>query len=163
MILLYGIDEDSPISLVKDELANAGADYCFLNQRDIFNSSIECTVSEKKTAEITIHSPGLTIDFSHVTAAYARPYNFMDYAEMKGKSSDDPLAIAAIGFENQLMSCLDASDGLIVNKSEPSASNNSKPYQLSVIKEVGLNIPETYITNEPAGRLEQPFRSPGGC
>src|ERR1041385_6912485 len=128
MILLYGIYEDSPISLVKDELENAGADYCFLNHRNIFSSSIECTLNEEKSAEGTIHSPGLTIDFSQVTAAYARPYNFMDYAEMKGKSSDDPLAIAAMGFENQLMSCLDASDGFIVNKSEPSASNNSKPY-----------------------------------
>ena len=154
MILLYGIEEDSPISLVKDELAHAGADYCFLNHRNIFNSSIEFTFSKKKSAEIIIHSPGLTIDFSQVTAAYARPYNFMDYVEMKGKSSDDPLAIAAMGFENQLMSCLDASDGFIVNKSEPSASNNSKPYQLSVIKEAGLNIPETYITNEPAGAIQ---------
>lgn len=72
----------------------------------------------------------------------------MDYAEMDGKSSTDALAITAMGFENQFMSCLDAADAFIINKSGPSASNNSKPYQLSVIKEAGLKIPVTFITND---------------
>jgi hypothetical protein len=149
MILLYGISEDSPMSLVRDELEKAGANYRFLDHRNIFNSTIEYKYSKSKSAKIIIYSPGLTIDFSEVTAVYTRPYNFMDYSEMEGKSSDDPLAVAAIGFDNQFMSCLDASDALIVNKSEPSASNNSKPYQLSVIKEAGIKIPITFITNEP--------------
>src|SRR5450759_5277004 len=149
MILLYGISEDSPMSLVRAELDNAGADYRFLDHRNIFNSTIEYKYSKKKPAEIIIHSTGLTIDFSEVTAVYTRPYNFMDYGEMNGKAPDDPIAIVAMGFENQFMSCLDASDAFIVNKSEPSASNNSKPYQLSLIKEAGLKIPITFITNEP--------------
>jgi glutathione synthase/RimK-type ligase-like ATP-grasp enzyme len=149
MILLYGISEDSPMSLLRDELDKAGANYCFLDHRDIFNFTIEYKYSKKKPAEIIINSPEMTIDFSDVTAVYNRPYNFMDYAEMNGKAPDDPIAVAAMGFENQFMSCLEASDAFIVNRSEPSASNNSKPYQLSVIKDTGLKIPLTFITNEP--------------
>jgi hypothetical protein len=149
MILLYGIYEDSPINLVRAELDNAGADYRFLDHRNIFNSTIEYKYHKKKPAQIIIHSTGLSIDFATVTAVYTRPYNFMDYAEMNGKALDDPIAIAAMGFESQFMSCLDASDAFVVNRSEPSASNNSKPYQLSVIKESGLKIPVTFITNEP--------------
>ncbi len=149
MILLYGISEDSPISLLRAELDLAKADYRFLNHRDIFRSTIEYTYSQAGPPGIFIHSNNLAIDFSEVTAVYARPYNFMDYPERNGAAEDDPFVLAAIGFENQFMACIDASDALIVNKSEPSASNNSKPYQLSVIKEAGLKIPFTFITNEP--------------
>jgi glutathione synthase/RimK-type ligase-like ATP-grasp enzyme len=149
MILLYGIAEDSPMTLVRDELRKAGANYCFLDHRNIFHSTIEYTCCEEKPVSTIINAPGQTIDMSAITAVYARPYNFMDYAEMQGKSPDDPMAIAAMGFENQFMSCIDASDALVVNRSEPSASNNSKPYQLSIINKVGLKIPETFITNRP--------------
>ena len=150
MILLYGIDEDSPMNLVRNKLDEAGAEYCFLDHRNIFYSDIEYKYSRKNGPGIIIHSPGLTIDFSDITAAYTRPYNFMDYSEMEGKSANDPLAVSAMGFENQLMSCLEASDKFVVNRSEASASNNSKPYQLSVIEKAGLKIPITFITNEPA-------------
>jgi len=149
MILLYGILEDSPMSLVLSELDKAGANYCFLNHRNIFQSTIEFKYGKKDPSRIIIHSPGVTIDLSEVTAVYTRPYNFNDYEELEGKSPDDPIAIEAAGFENQFMECLDASDALIINKSEPSATNNSKPYQLTVIKDAGLKIPVTFITNEP--------------
>lgn len=149
MILLYGIPEDSPISLVRDHLNRAGAHFHFLDHRDIFNSKIEYTLDKKQVVHTTLYAPGATIDFSEVTAAYTRPYNFMDYPAMEGKTINDPIAIAAMGFESQLMASLDASNAFVVNKSEAAASNNSKPYQLSVIEAAGFNIPITLITNEP--------------
>jgi glutathione synthase/RimK-type ligase-like ATP-grasp enzyme len=67
---------------------------------------------------------------------------------MLGRSADDPVAGKAAGFEAQLMTFINALDGLVLNRSDPSASNNSKPYQLSVIRRSGLKIPETFISND---------------
>ena len=149
MILLYGISEDSPMSMVRDELNKAAANYLFLDHRNIFNYSIEFSCSEDGADKAIINAPGISFDLSEVSSVYTRPYNFMDYPQMQGRSLDDPTAVTAMGFEHQFMLCLDTSNAFVVNRSEPSASNNSKPYQLSVIREVGLNIPETFITNEP--------------
>ncbi len=136
------------MNFVRSELEKAGANYRFLDHRDIFCSDIEYVYNENGHSSTIIRSPRVTIDLDEVKAVYTRPYDFMDYPEMKGKTSEDPLARKATGFEYQMMTCLDSSDALIINKSEPSATNNSKPYQLSVIKELGLKIPVTFITNE---------------
>jgi len=67
---------------------------------------------------------------------------------MQARPRNDPLAQKAAGFEMQLMAWLDSSPALVLNRAEPSATNGSKPYQLTVIQQVGLRIPETFISND---------------
>jgi glutathione synthase/RimK-type ligase-like ATP-grasp enzyme len=148
MILLWGLMDDAPLSMVYKELEKAGADVFFLDHREIFNSDIEYTYSDEDGAKCIIDIEGTKLDLDMIHAAYLRPYNFRDYPQMEGKTLDDPLAEKAIGFEIQLMAWLDASDALVVNKSDPSATNCSKPYQLSLIKKAGFKVPETFISNE---------------
>jgi glutathione synthase/RimK-type ligase-like ATP-grasp enzyme len=149
MILLYGIEEDLPMSMVRSELEKQGGDFYFLNHREIFRSSIEYHHSRRNPSRVIIRSGNDSVDFSTIKAVYLRPYNFMDYPDAEGKPADDPVVAAAAGFEYQFMSVMDSSDAMVINKTEPSASNNCKPFQLNAIVEAGLLIPETLITNDP--------------
>jgi len=149
MILLWGLMADSPMAMVRAELEKAGAEFFFLDHRQIFNTSIEYVYDgvNKPVCKITTVD-GAVINLSDVNVAYVRPYNFRDYAEMENADTYGPLAEKAAGFETQLMSYLNASDIMVINKTGPSATNNSKPYQLSVIREAGFNIPGTFISND---------------
>jgi hypothetical protein len=148
MILLWGLLDDDPMGLAHAALEKAGAEFFFLDHRKIFESEIECELGPGTSGRCTVTVGPKTIDLADVRAAYARGFNFYDYEEMKDQPRDHPLALKAAGFEQQLSACLNASPALVLNRSDPSATNGSKPYQLTVIQQVGLRIPETFISNE---------------
>jgi len=135
------------MNMVHEELVQSGADIFYLDHRDIFNCEIEHTYSKEKGERCLLHNRGRILDMKDVGAAYIRPYNFREYEEMQGRNIDDPVAIKAGGFEMYLTAWLDASDAYVVNRSAPSATNNSKPLQLSLLRQAGFKIPETLITN----------------
>jgi glutathione synthase/RimK-type ligase-like ATP-grasp enzyme len=148
MILLWGLLEDPPMSMVYTELQKSGANVFFLDHREIFASEIECEFNPRAGDQCVIRTRDATLDLSQVKVAYVRTYSFYDYAEMQDKAADDPMALKAAGFEMQLVACLNASDKLVINRSDPSATNNSKPCQLDIIRRAGFKIPETFITND---------------
>jgi glutathione synthase/RimK-type ligase-like ATP-grasp enzyme len=148
MILLWGLKADAPMNMVRLELEKAGADVFFLDHRKIFHSEIEYTFNEKTGINCVVKVDGAALDLALINVAYIRPYSFFDYPEMDSKAMDDPMAIKASGFELQLMAWLNASDAMVINKADPSATNNSKPYQLSLINKAGFKVPETFISND---------------
>jgi len=160
MILLWGLMADAPMSMVHSELEMAGAEFFFLDHKKIFSCDIEYTYCPQKGTTCYVHVNGATLNLDTVTAAYVRPYNFRDYKEMEGVGLNSPKAEKAAGFEQQLMAYLNASDALVINTQDASATNNSKPYQLSVIRKAGFNIPETFISND--GLLVRRFLSETG-
>jgi len=139
---------DAPMSMVYTELEKAGANFFFLDHKKIFNSDIEYSLNAETGTTCIIHVNGLKLNLDDIRVAYIRPYNFRDYKEMEGKDPNCAVAEKAAGFEQQLMACLNASDALVINRQDASATNNSKPYQLSVIRKAGFNIPETFISND---------------
>jgi hypothetical protein len=150
MILLWGSMEDEPIALARAALERAGADFFFLDHGRIFASEVDCGTGGGGRGRCTVTDGAATIDLGSVRAAYMRVPSFLDYEEMQGRAPGDPMAARAAGFELQLMAWLDASDALVINRSDPSATNNSKPHQLTLIRAAGLSIPETFISNDPA-------------
>ncbi len=148
MILLWGLKADAPMGMVHTALEEAGADFFFLDHKKIFSADIEYSFCPTNGTQSRLYSNGRQLDLAQVTAAYIRPYNFRDYKEMEGKEPNSPEAEKAAGFEQQLMSYLNASDALVINRQDASATNNSKPYQLSVIRKAGFSIPETFISND---------------
>jgi hypothetical protein len=148
MILLWGSMDDEPLAMARAALEKAGAEYFFLDHRRIFTSEIDYAFKAGTGGRCSVTQGDAGIDLASVRAAYVRGSSFYDYEEMRGRPRDDPLALRAAGFELQLTAFLDASDALVINRSDPSATNNSKPYQLTVIRRAGLGIPETFITND---------------
>ena len=160
MILLWGVMDDEPMAMTAAALARAGAEYVFLDHAKVFTSEIECTLAPQGVQRCIVTADATTIDLSAVTVAYVRGAPLRDYEEMQGRSFDDPLALRAMGFEIKLKAWLDASDALVINRSDASATNNSKPYQLAQIRQAGFAIPETFITNEPDAAREFLARNP---
>jgi len=154
MILLWGVIEDDPMGLAHAALGRAGADFFFLDHRQIFTSDIECDYDARADGPCTVTVGAATLDLTRVTAAYVRGFNFCDYEEMQERPRDDALALKAAGFETQLLAWLDASPALVLNRAETSATNGSKPCQLTAIRQAGLRIPETFIANDPAAARE---------
>jgi glutathione synthase/RimK-type ligase-like ATP-grasp enzyme len=147
MILLWGTMRDDPMALVRAALAKAGADPIFLDHQTIFTSSIDCTFDDRGE-RCTVTAGDTALDMSAVTVAYVRGSNFYDYPEMRELPRDAPLAQQAASFEAQLIAWLDSSNAIVINRSGPSASNNSKPYQLAAIRNAGFRVPETFLTND---------------
>lgn len=148
MILLWGLEEDDPMKMVHAELVRAGANVFYLDHRDILNCDIE-TIFDGHQMNTILHNGDRSLDLATIRSAYCRPYNFRDYDEFKDKTDDDPSIIKAAGFEMQLSAHLDTAAIFYINRSGPSATNNSKPLQLSLIRNAGLKAPETLLTNDP--------------
>jgi glutathione synthase/RimK-type ligase-like ATP-grasp enzyme len=148
MIFLWGLEQDAPMKMVMNELQKSAVDFVFLTIVK-FSLRILITKAPKKPAFIvTLRVEEKVFDLTKMKVAYIRPYNFHDFEEMENKTNDDPVAVKAAGFEMQLLAYLDTSDAVVINKSDGSATNGSKPLQLAVIKQVGLKIPETFISND---------------
>jgi hypothetical protein len=148
MILLWGLLEDDPMDLAHAALHSAAAEFYFLDHQKILSADIECRIGPPGPCSCILTDGAEMIDLTNVKAAYVRGFNLLDYPELKGKDYGDPMVVRAAGFERQLINWLDSSAALLLNRSEPSASNNSKPFQLSVIEQVGFRIPQTLITND---------------
>jgi glutathione synthase/RimK-type ligase-like ATP-grasp enzyme len=149
MILLWGLLEDDSTGLVHDALEKSGAKFFFLDHRRIFTSEVEFEAGLGSDIKGTLSDGQRSLNLAEIGAAYFRGYNFLDYEEMQGKGYDDPLALKATGFETQLIGYLNSSKALVLNRSEPSATNGSKPFQLKIIQNAGFHVPETLITNNP--------------
>jgi glutathione synthase/RimK-type ligase-like ATP-grasp enzyme len=151
MILLWGHLEDEPMAMALAALERAGAEFFFLDHRKIFSSDVESEFGGGVPGRCTVTDGSSSVDLAAVRAAYVRGFNFLDHEETQDRARDDPLILRAAAFEMQLLAWLDASEALVINRAEPSATNGSKPYQLTVIRKVGLGIPETFISNDAAG------------
>ncbi len=154
MILLWGTMDDEPLEMTAAALTRAGAEHVFLDHRKIFTSEIEYTRDVKGMQRCIVTANDTAIDMSAVNVAYVRGSDFNDYEEMHERPQNDPLAMRAARFEMELMAWLDASDAVVINRSGPSATNHSKPYQLAMIRQAGFAIPETFITNDAAAARE---------
>lgn len=148
MILLWGSLEDEPMAMAHEALARTGAAFTFLDHRRIFSCDIESDVDGEGDTLSAVSDGARRIDLADVTVAYIRGASYYDYEELEGRPPEDPLAVRAAGFESQLTACLESCGAVVINPSRASASNNSKPYQLTVIREAGLLIPETLISND---------------
>jgi glutathione synthase/RimK-type ligase-like ATP-grasp enzyme len=161
VILLWGALDDEPMAMTFEALLRANAEFVFLDHRKIFTSEIEYAFESSGVSRCFVRADELSIDMTEVEVVYERGSDFYDYEELDGKPPDDPLALRAMRFETELRAWLDASDALVINRSGPSATNNSKPLQLAVIREAGFAIPETLITNQPEAARE--FLAAGEC
>ena len=148
MILLWGIQDDAPMGMVIENLLQAGADFIFLDQHNVFSDDIEYSFNQDSGGRCVIYSQSGRIDLYDMSVAYLRPYNFREFDSAKNKTMDDPMILRAASFEMQLIACINASDAVIVNRSDPSSTNNSKPYQMALIRKTGFKIPESFISND---------------
>jgi len=151
MVLLWGISSDGPFAAVRDELQRIGVANRLLDQQTLLRSKI--SLSFEGVPGGTLTTPDWSADLSAFTAIYLRPYDPRRLAALSGLKPDSPRKLRALVFEDTLTCWLEITSARVVNRPSAMASNNSKPYQLSLIHSHGFAVPETLVTTDPAAAL----------
>jgi len=148
MILLCGIPSEDPLAMVAHALEKLGADFRFLNQRQVADYSIAWQIAIDKV-DGTLSLGTETFRLADIDGAYLRLMDDRLLPELDGEVEGSPARRHARAFHDALYRWLEVAPGRIVNRSDPQGSNGSKPFQAQLISQYGLRVPETLITNDP--------------
>lgn len=152
MILLCGIPSESPLAMVAAALDRLGADYRFVNQRKVSTFDLTWQIDDDGIAGM-LRLEADRLNLAEIGAAYVRLMDDRLLPELDGEPEGSPARRHTRGFHDALLRWLEVAPGRIVNRCDPQGSNGSKPYQAQLIKQYGLRVPETLITNDPEAVL----------
>jgi hypothetical protein len=152
MILLWGLPADPPLAAVRDALCRTTHPVIFLDQQDALQCRLDLMVDHSLRG--TLQMPGHTVDLAAVSAAYARPYDVRQTPALQEKTSGDSDFDHALCFEDMLTGWLEMTPALVINRPSAMASNNSKPYQMELIRAAGFEVPDTLVTTDVAAVQE---------
>jgi hypothetical protein len=147
VILLWGLPDERPLAMVADAVHAARADVLVVDQFKVATTRIELSVG--LGVEGVLGLDGRTVELSEVDAAYHRAYESTRLPDVEQAGSGSALQAHAIGIEVLLSTWLQITPALVVNRPDAMASNNSKPYQASLIRELGFAVPATLLTTDP--------------
>lgn len=147
MILLWGIAEDGPLAAVRDALNQQGAPALFVNQREVLDTEIDLRVDGAIAG--TIRMGNQAYELAANTAAYVRSYDSCQLPNIEEAGERSPAWYHALAIDDVLISWLELTPALVVNRPSAMASNHSKPYQASTIRSFRFAIPDTVITTDP--------------
>lgn len=147
MILLWGLEDDSPLQLVREALIEKGIEHLFLNHSDILETHLEIEYSEKPRG--TLDAYGLRYRLEDFRAMYLRPYDFRQFPHFKDFDEKSDEWRHAITFEDILWGYAELTHATVLNRPSSMLSNSSKPYQCMLIEKNGFKVPETLLTTDP--------------
>lgn len=152
MILLWGILQDEPLAAVCASLRRMAVPFVFLDQFKILDTKTELSVDSKISGIVRICNE--TIDLAKIKSVYIRTYDWRQIPDIKNAGQGSGAWYHAWKVEETMVSWLEITPALVVNRLSAMASNNSKPYQSSVIRSMGFMTPRTLITTNPNAARE---------
>ena len=114
MILLWGLDEDAPLRLLRDALHEIQAPFLFLDQTDLLNTHLEVHYSPAVTGVRGVG--GTQYPVETIRAFYLRPYDFRDFPAFADLDRESPEWRHAAVLENILWCLADITDALVLNR-----------------------------------------------
>jgi hypothetical protein len=119
-----------------------------LNQRQFAECDLDFAVSGGVVTgnlriENTVHP------LEGFQSVYSRMMDDRYLPEIEGEPHESPLRRRCRGLHDALVRWMEITPALVINRGAAMATNMSKPYQAQLIREHGLLIPETLITNDP--------------
>jgi len=152
-VLVCGIPTETPLALVIGELQTLKVQVVIFNQREIENTDIEFSVSRGEiSGRLSFYDAGYALeDFNGI---YSRIMDYRCLPELRNEQAHSDRLVHAARFHEALNEWLEIADARVVNRTSAMSSNASKPYQAQCIRQFGLEIPETLITNVPEAALE---------
>lgn len=141
MIVLFGRTEDRPLVAAAEQAAAANVPHLLLDQARLGDDEMVLDVGSDGLGG-RLRTCSMEVELGDISAVYARPLTL--------PTSTDRLAGArSVQLNASFLEWIDEARCLVVNRPEAMRSNMSKPYQLQLIAERGLRVPETLITNRP--------------
>jgi glutathione synthase/RimK-type ligase-like ATP-grasp enzyme len=146
VILLWGLTGDDPYDAVRAALTRRGATVATIDQRLVRRTSVELRMADQLSG--TVDVGGDHVRLEEVDAVYWRTY---DVSRLPALAGDTDLGAlhTAWALENAMVSWLELTDALVVNRASAMTSNNSKPFQLDILRSHGFNVPATIVTTDP--------------
>ncbi len=146
MILICGIPSEPPIELIIDELDITRANYLMWDQRKFNDTNISFFLTGAGCISGTLQYCGKEYNLDHITAVYCRLTDWATLPEIEKDADNIKLREKCEQVHVLMQLFIDNCHGKVINRSEDMMSNNSKPYQMFLAKEAGINIPDTCIT-----------------
>ncbi|MGH8432195.1 MAG: hypothetical protein ACREUF_17515, partial [Solimonas sp.] len=122
MILLWGVEEDGPLTAVRTALERRGAELIFLDQRRAAETEIDLYVGADVAGEIRLGEQ--RCDLAKVAGIYVRGGDTRAFAE--GAVADKILERHAESLDEAVAAFLDTTAARVVNPLEAMATNGSK-------------------------------------
>lgn len=151
MILVMGELEEPMIEDVVEELERRGAAVCFISAQEL-PGEVTLSVALPGLGSCLRWPDGATLPLEKVQSIYHR----MGFSSFQGMADFSAAEEAFVSSEvmGALTPVLNSLPARVVNPPLASGTNASKPYQTSLIQEVGFAIPETLVTNDPQTAAE---------
>ena len=146
--LLWGLSNDPILSALAEHMAELGAPAILLDQRQVAESSIRLDVHPAVSGVLTVGDRA--IDLAAVTAVYPRPFDSRRIPSVARAGSGSATWNEALSFDQTMLTWLELTPALVVNRPSAMTVNGSKPLQLMHIRRAGFATPETLITTDPA-------------
>lgn len=158
MILIMGELEEPMIEDVLEELERRRAPVCFISAQEL-PGEVTLSVALPGPGSCLRWSDGSTLPLEKVQSIYHRlGFSGFQTPGDFSQAEQDFVSGEVMGTLNPVLNSLPAR---VVNPPLASGTNASKPYQTSLIREVGFAIPETLVTNSPSA-AEEFFEFHGG-
>ncbi len=147
MILIMGAPDEAHAAFIHQKLSSRGEPVAYLDTR-LYPSESQLTFMPgspgRGTYQPTARAP--KINFSDVRSVYWRTF-----FGIHPKGIEDPFIreMAYREIESALGSFFRSLECLWVNSAEAVAQHKYKGYQLKLLQQAGLRVPDTLITNEP--------------
>lgn len=148
-IMLWGLSSDEPLGMVRAALDRAGANVFFVDQRLARQTTASLIVLPTLTGTITCGTKTQALE--DVSSCYLRPFDPREIELVPPLSADSLTWDMLLAAEDVLLSWIDLTDALVINRPTAMASNNSKPYQSMLIAQQGFAVPDTLVTTSPNG------------
>ena len=147
MILLLGLTGDGPLDKVTHALSIRGVPFVLIDQRDTLGTEIELQIGAEVTG--TLSTPDARIELGEVTSVYQRLYDWRQLPDIAREGPDSAAWSHALALESATHAWAELTNAFVINRASAMSSNNSKPYQASIIRQHGFKTPATLITTDP--------------
>jgi len=144
MIVIVGQPDEPPVSRLAEEAATLGVAVEMLTETEA--ASWNLTVDAGPDGlQARARVSGRVLDLGDATGLYLR----ITAPRVAGPKPDPVIRSRADAALALLCGWADIADLRVANRPTAMASNNSKPYQASLIRRTGIAVPDTLITNAP--------------
>lgn len=147
MIVLWGLGGDGPFTAVRAALARRRAPVAFIDQRLLLETGVELAVSPELT--VTVELRGERLRLEQARGVYFRTYDLRRLPSVLAAPSPEDAIRAGTAIEQTLVSWLELTPARVLNRPSNMASNNSKPYQMELVRAHGFSVPRTLVTTDP--------------
>jgi len=147
MVVLWGLSDDGPINRVNDILQRKNVPTLFIDQQDALEYTFDMTFDGDVSGVISSLYSSVRIEDVH--AIYLRPYDLCQLGIFEQCDSTDEDWTRTAYFEDMMFLWSEIANARVINRPSSAGSNASKPYQLELIRQCGLNVPATILTTSP--------------